>query len=541
MMSYNSDEYTDYEMELFSQIAYTDLTQGFEALCMENGSGSYTINQIIDKQRQYCNDESLDKLQEMLGDRADEWKLAGIHDANRVNSSYIKDEDHKMTGFYSCIIETAPGKASVGFRGSEAAEDKVHAVDNVKYDWIGADVKLINSECTIQHAEIERFLLKYKDKLNSYDSVAMTGHSLGGNLAEYATIVSCSERLRKKGLNINISHCLSLDGPGFSEEFIRKYEKEIKQMAGVMKHKRWSFVGTMLNDLPDVEYKYVGGSDKENVKFNIFTKHDLGYLDFDDNGYLKEDKQDDLSIITSAISEGIDHMPGPVGDILVEMVGAIAIAGSWVYMQFVNHKDDKEKNDGLNVGGLVSGILIVLGLPALSTIALEAAAGLTAFATILVTALLYETFIDSEQRKEVAGVICKHLSLFIKWSKDEASKFYMTVNDILKNPVDYWRSYLNESIAYAESNTNIIVDASSMRVYADKLREMSNRAKKLDERMNSLYWNLGIDWSSIFDLARLLRAELLLDYAIRLDCAVRYLEETANDFDKVEADIKSSC
>lgn len=38
----------------------------------------------------------------------------------------------------------------------------------------------------------------------------MTGHSLGGNLAEYATIMSY-----KYGLDTKIKQCVSMDGPGF--------------------------------------------------------------------------------------------------------------------------------------------------------------------------------------------------------------------------------------------------------------------------------------------------------------------------------------
>ena len=69
---------------------------------------------------------------------------------------------------------------------------------------------------------------------------------------------------------------------------------------------------------------------------------------------------------------------------------------------------------------------------------------------------------------------------------------------------------------------------------------LSTRAKNLDSSMNSLYRNLGIDWSSISNLAALLKAEIVLDFANRLDKCVEYMNQTATDFENVENELVGS-
>ena len=55
-----------------------------------------------------------------------------------------------------------------------------------------------------------------------YEDITVTGHSKGGNLAQYVT-VKCTDR---------ISLCVSYDGQGFSDDFLEKYAEEIKLASG---------------------------------------------------------------------------------------------------------------------------------------------------------------------------------------------------------------------------------------------------------------------------------------------------------------------
>ena len=51
----------------------------------------------------------------------------------------------------------------------------------------------------------------------NYDNITVSGHSKGGNMAQYVTVVMGDE----------IDRCVSFDGQGFSDEFLKKYADEI--------------------------------------------------------------------------------------------------------------------------------------------------------------------------------------------------------------------------------------------------------------------------------------------------------------------------
>ena len=283
--------YSDYEMKNFTQVAYADLGKAYDYLhscCPDRDS--FTIAELEQTARAIDSNADLKSLRYLDNEQKMNWRISAVHDTNAKN------------GFYGCIIETEPGHAAVAFRGSESSD---------LYDWVGSDLGLLNSTCTIEQREADRFLSKYADQINGYDSVAMTGHSLGGNLAEYATLVSRHHGIR------NVDQCISFDGPGFSNEFIMFHTLDILAMSGVMTHYRWSIVGDLLFDLPGVNYRDVKVSNDANRwdsdEMNDFTRHDTKYLDFE-NGMLQEEKhKNKWAIGGSLLSKWIDmRIPTPM-------------------------------------------------------------------------------------------------------------------------------------------------------------------------------------------------------------------------------------
>ena len=55
-----------------------------------------------------------------------------------------------------------------------------------------------------------------------YENITVTGHSKGGNMAQYVTVMG-GDRIKE---------CVSYDGQGFSDDFTEKYEEEIKAASG---------------------------------------------------------------------------------------------------------------------------------------------------------------------------------------------------------------------------------------------------------------------------------------------------------------------
>lgn len=285
--------YTDKQMRAFSQIAYADFTEAYNFLTSSTKRDSFTIEELEIAARAINKDVDLSMLYCVTEEEKRTWKISAVHDTNPQN------------GFCGCIIETAPGEATLAFRGSEGMDNAEGGI----HDWGASDFGLLNSVQTRQQKEVDRFLKKYKEQINGYDSITLTGHSLGGNLAEYATLVS-----HKYGFDDKVDRCVSLDGPGFSNEFLTAHMLDIARMNGKITHYRWSPVGSLLFDLPGVNYIVTGVSndanEKDDEEYECFTRHDTKYMEFDENGNLVRGEKDDVAKALSAFSKYVDAVPG---------------------------------------------------------------------------------------------------------------------------------------------------------------------------------------------------------------------------------------
>lgn len=499
--------YNDLQLRAFTQIAYMDLENKYEEKSIPKNTPVKLSELLSDKQKQTLIDLGIPEYE------IDSWSIAAIHNTNDSN------------GFYACVIETSPGHAAVGFRGSE----EMNELGNVMNDWVEADIGLVNSTCTNQQAEVDRFLQDKKDLLNKYDYLAMTGHSLGGNLSEYATIVS-----GRYGLDDNIKQCVSLDGPGFSDEFILKYRKEIEQMSDKMTHYRWSFVGTMLNDLPGVDYHYVSVSNEanalDNEEFNAISRHSTKFLDYDsDTGMFLPGEQDTLSKITSVISEGIDHMPPIVGDVLVTVVGSIWIGAMWAKEQIFDEKWNLTTTGVAIIGGSAIAIAII-GIPEVITALLTVVvATLAVLAVAIVFELVYDLVLT------VIDALCDAVEQIYKWGKEIVDELRDATIKFVNGLKDWFNKNFNNGYMYAEAHPCVKLDTQRLRTYAQRLSNVNRKIITLDRRLDSLYWQVGLR-----DLWNLLQADILTGYSWRLVRCSGYLNDTASDYESVEKSLFNS-
>ena len=93
--------------------------------------------------------------------------------------------------------------------------------------------------------------LEYIENL-SYDSITVTGHSKGGNKAQYVTVLSDK-----------VDRCISMDGQGFSQEFLDKYYAEIEKKGGCIKNYflDGDFVSILLFPVPGSDQICIEGDD----------------------------------------------------------------------------------------------------------------------------------------------------------------------------------------------------------------------------------------------------------------------------------------
>lgn len=76
---------------------------------------------------------------------------------------------------------------------------------------------------------------------------------------------------------------------------------------------------------------------------------------------------------------------------------------------------------------------------------------------------------------------------------------------------------------------DIIVDTYKLNQYAQRIATVNSRISRLDRRLDSLYWRVGLQ-----GLWNLMQADALTCYSWRLVRCQSYLEQTAADFESVE-------
>lgn len=267
--------YTDRQMMVATQIAYYDFSQeqldarGGSATVREllqDGSVRQKLQDKLDQAetdlRKKMAQNSLDLYQEILADGSPygDWRVADVKDEN------------KAAGFYGILLETDPQHAIIAFRGSESTD-----YNQFLKDWINADFGLLMDKNTVQQNLAAEFLAEINRRF-SYSQYAVTGHSLGGNLAEHAAITAPDD------MRLQLSQVVSFDGPGYSEEYMLRNKELIDKVKYPIVHYRWSMVGALLTQPSCVQSRMVEVTDDvRNIldKENNFLRHSTAFLRFD--------------------------------------------------------------------------------------------------------------------------------------------------------------------------------------------------------------------------------------------------------------------
>lgn len=310
--------YTEKELLYATQIAYYDFdSEVIAELTANNGGRAPTLQEILMYDRKIEDGDSIYlKLQATL--KAEEEKDPNSLETRRAKVAIdryneikegeicagwsivdVRDENN-TTGMVACLIETGDKDAIIGFRGSESND-----ASTVLTDWVISDLGLLNAYETVEQQSAENYMRYIDEKYgNKYSNFATTGHSLGGNLAFHAALTA-PENIRNK-----ISQAYSMDGPGYSDEYINLHSKEINSMKpGVMQHRGWSLVGSLLNNLSCAEYEWVQVDSR--VSGPGVQKHDTCFPIFNDDGsFAIGGKKDALAAFTSGLSKAIDSI-GP--------------------------------------------------------------------------------------------------------------------------------------------------------------------------------------------------------------------------------------
>lgn len=230
----------------------------------------------------------------------------------QIADTHIADGSNGGGGGVSALfVDPSTNEAIVTFRGTASLEWK----DN----FVGGGPT--GTEDGVSTPYQENALDWYQSlDLSQYGTITVTGHSKGGNKAKYITVMDDS-----------VDRCLSFDGQGFSDEFIKEYQEQIAaNQDKITNHNvEDDYVNILLNDIGNTSY-YKGygqgeGGFLENHCPNTFFdfKPDgtfqmvegsqdkrLAELDEFLNNYLRtlspEDKQATLAMIGELVEGGFN-------------------------------------------------------------------------------------------------------------------------------------------------------------------------------------------------------------------------------------------
>lgn len=291
--------YTDIELLIATQVAY--LENGRYDYRESPDAGSYSVQDLMEaieaeyNARVSSGGEISSSLQ---GDMDTVNCMRDILNKNNVSGDFLNDwhvvdvcDKNSSSGMYGCLIDTGDGNAIVGYRGSES-EDFITAVK----DWGIADVGLLNDTLTAQQADAQMYMQRIYEKYGDrYNSFSATGHSLGGNLAEHATITAPD--------GMNIERCVNYDGPGFSDNYARAHRGDIARNSHLVDHYQWSWVGSLLFPLKGSNYKTIYSVvPDDHGAMNLFFRHATNNVRFDNNGMVLPGSNSWFEILLGEIS-----------------------------------------------------------------------------------------------------------------------------------------------------------------------------------------------------------------------------------------------
>lgn len=178
---------------------------------------------------------------------------------NKPNLSELRVknvENHKSGMRVACFIDD-DGNVTVAFRGTTTQKE-----------WDD------NSQGAYEYDTIQQIdALNYINGLE-YDNITVTGHSKGGNKAQYATVLSPK-----------IAKCVSINGQGFSNEFLNKYKEKIQINKSKITsiNAKYDYVNCLFNGISDKTH-YI----KTKFQVNPFDYHRADIL-LDEDGNLREE------------------------------------------------------------------------------------------------------------------------------------------------------------------------------------------------------------------------------------------------------------
>lgn len=192
--------FSDKELLMLSNYAYFNCSVaegkiGDTIATLKDENGNFDKNKIAEQGAVSMNMTEAEAIK-FLGDLEKDEKLKNMHVARKVDEGGIRG---------ICYANENEKEACVIFRGTGGTYGAWN--DNLQGEYL-ADTGM---------QKIAKDFVQYE--CGTFNNLYVSGHSKGGNLAQYTTIM-CSAQVAK---------CVSFDGQGFGKEFLKEHKKEVEQ------------------------------------------------------------------------------------------------------------------------------------------------------------------------------------------------------------------------------------------------------------------------------------------------------------------------
>lgn len=194
-------DFSERDLLILSNYVYFNCSSSAKEKCIGDTinrfkleDGSFDVNKMYHEGAISCNiseEEAVDLFIRIDNDE----KLKNLHVARKLETWDVRAV---------CFADENEQNACVVFRGTGGTYD-------AWYDNVEGEYK--------KDTDIQKMAADFvRNECAQYNNLTVAGHSKGGNLAQYATVVCGSQ----------IANCISFDGQGFGKNFLREYRNEIK-------------------------------------------------------------------------------------------------------------------------------------------------------------------------------------------------------------------------------------------------------------------------------------------------------------------------
>ncbi len=354
------------------------------------------------------------------------------------------------------------------------------------------------------------------------DSITVTGHSKGGNEAQYVTVVTD-----------RVSNCVSFDGQGFSKEFLEKYGDRIELQKG-----RIASISAS-NDIVNPLLIPVAGTNiyiETAEQSDPFTGyHQLSIL-LDENGNFN--KQVPQSLRAKMVNEYteyiINNMDMPEKQIVIDGLVSFLESGDnrkeSAFQQIISaadavtHIDDFAINYIGNTFGLAAKkaatYLSAMLFPVLSVDNYISAAVSSGKKSALQCVSIIDGIVAKlKSYKKVRDALCIGIISAVK-------SFFSRIDSLF---------FRNINTGYRSSVSNTVqLNTANLYSYADRLRNVSGRLSALENRVRDLQRVTGMN-----DLSLVIRFDMIGRNCWKIKRYEDYCRRTASDFENTERIIMS--